>query len=479
MSRKVLQLFLVTVLSSLTCYGLALYGYAKFSWGLVLLSQMCLLFMLRAACKEWSAVAQLFALFSIPYALSGPAQILFGQGNIAGFPPMPDTSVIDMWLMDVSLAVIAFGLGFVGINLLSSSNRYCNIGRFPYWHGAVTFAALASLSELINMLRAGGLSLLFAGKAVYQAAVSDISFTIPSDILAQTSFALLGLSISNTGKLAAPLNGRWEARKRVLLFALVMSLLLGIHTVLGQRIELIAYLVCFMLGYTYHQPLQRLSIRWLFAGGAIYALLTALFAFRGLAPALASGQITFSNLRMDDLTGRYLRSLNPASNEFRAAFGNYYLLVTSGYEPQYGATPFKYLQSAIPAVVYPGQKPPSPTYEFRDRFFPERASRSRIAGTAFSSIMEARMNFGASGVFVLYAVIGALLAAVERFKRRTQSPYFALLYCYMGPLAATFHRSGTGIITSAVPIGGAVLAVLIFAQFYTASSMSMLSRKST
>ncbi len=477
MSSKVLQLFALTGLLSLTCYGTACYGHTTLSWGTALLAWMCLLFLLREAFQEWTGVAQLFALFSIPYALSGPAEILFGQGNIPGFPAMSDTNVVNMWLTDVSLAAIGFSVSVVGIGLLSPKSRYHDTGRFPYWQGAVAFAFVASLGELVNMLRAGGFSLLFAGKAVYQAAISDIRFTVPSAVLAQTSFALLGLSISHPDKTADSLSYRRQTRKMIWPFVLVVLPLLVIHIVLGQRLELMAYLICFMLGYTYQKPLQRLPIRWLLAGSILYALLVALFAFRWLLPAVSSGQITLRDLRPDNLTEIYLRSLNPASSEFGAAFANYYLLVTSGYEPEYGATLFRYLASTIPAFLYPGNKPSSPTYEFRDRFFPEQASRSRIAGTAFSSVMEGRMNFGASGVFALYAISGVLLAVVEGLKRHIRSPYFALFYCCMGPLAATFHRSGTGTITSLVPIGVAMTAVFIFVHFYAIAKTSMLSRK--
>lgn len=467
MSTRVIGYFLITCLLSLAGLGTALYGYAPLSWFLNLGGFLCLLYTLRLSLHEWSSTAHIFVLFSMLYSLSGPAEVMFGTGTLAGFGENQRYDALGLWLADVAIATLGFSLGILAVRLAqpqAGTARY--LRAFPYRTVATWCILAASLGELSNMIRAGGLSTLFAGKAVYQAATSDLILTVPSLLFAQTAFVFLGLYYGRARVNKTDQSEGKSPHKKpyVLVFTTLAAPLLSIHLILGQRLELGTYLLSFLLGYFYQSPLVRVPKKWVVMGFTLYVFFASLFAFRWVIPLLFTGQFTSLGLQHEALVPFFVEALNPASSEFGCAFGNYNLLVTSGYELQYGATYFKSLAGMIPAFLYPGQKPPSPVHEFRDQFFPHLALRSRIAGTAFSSIMEARMNFGAVGVFIVYSVFGAFFTLSEMFKHRTQSPYLAAFYCSLGYFAMIVHRSGIGPATHYVYIGALLLMIFLLKQ---------------
>ncbi|MGQ9881923.1 MAG: hypothetical protein ACUVSV_13835 [Armatimonadota bacterium] len=467
MSTRVIGYFLITCLLSLVGLGTASYGHAPLSWFLNLGGFLCLLYTLRLSLHKWSSIAHIFVLFSMLYSLSGPAEVIFGTGTLAGFGENQRYDALGLWLADVAIATLGFSLGILAVRLAqpqAGTARY--LRAFPYRTVATWCILVASLGELSNMIRAGGLSTLFAGKAVYQAATSDLILTVPSLLFGLMAFVFLGL---HYGRARVNETDQSEGKsphkkQRMLVFTMLAAPLLSIHLILGQRLELGTYLLSFLLGYFYQSPLVRVPPKWVVTGITLYVFFASLFAFRWVIPLLFTGQFTSLGFQYETLAPLFVKALNPASSEFGGTFGNYNLLVTSGYELQYGATYFKALAGMIPAFLYPGQKPPSPVYEFRDQFFPHLALRSRIAGTAFSSIMEARMNFGAVGVFIVYSVFGAFFTLAEMFKHRTRSPYLAAFYCSLGYFATIVHRSGSGSTTSYVYIGALLLMIFLLEQ---------------
>lgn len=463
MSTKAIGYFLITCLLSLAGLGAAFYGYAPLSWFLNLGGFLCLLYALRLSLHEWSSIAHVFVLFSMLYSLSGPAEVMFGTGVLAGFGENQRYDALYLWLADVATATLGFSLGILAVGLAQPIRAVCLLRAFPYRKVATLCILVASLGELSNMIRAGGLSTLFAGKAVYQAATSDLVLTVPSSLFAQTAFVFLGLYYGRVrvNKTDQSEGGSPHKKPYALVFTTLAAPLLSIHLILGQRLELGTYLISFLLGYFYQAPLTRIPRKWVVAGVVLYVFFASLFAFRWAIPLILTGQFTSLGIRHETLVPLLVKALNPASSEFGGAFGNYNLLVTSGYELQYGATYFKAFAGMIPRFLYPGEKPLSPTYEFRDRFFPQLALRSRIAGTAFSSIMEARMNFGTVGIFIVYSTFGMFLALAEVLKHRVRSPYLAAFYCSLGYWAMIVHRSGSGVVTSYVYIGGLLVAIFL------------------
>ncbi|MER3472565.1 MAG: hypothetical protein C4335_00730 [Armatimonadota bacterium] len=466
MSTRAIGYFLITCLLLLAGLGTASYGYAPLSWFLSLAGSLCLLYVLRLSLHQWSTIAHVFVLFSMLYSLSGPAAVMFGTGTLAGFDENQRFDALNLWLADVATATLGLSLGFLIVTLAQPMGTACRMRAFPYRKVATFCILAASLGELLNMMRAGGLSTLFAGKAVYQSATSDLTLTVPSSLFGQMAFVFLGLHYGRIRANRTEKNDGESPRKRpyALVFAVLAVPLLTIHLILGQRLELGTYLISFLLGYFYQAPLTRIPRKWVVTGIALYVFFASLFAFRWAIPLLFTGQFTSLGISYETLVPFFVQALNPASSEFGSTFGNYDLLMTSGYEPQHGATYFKVLAGMIPKFLYPGEKPPSPTYEFRDRFFPQLAYRSRIAGTAFSSIMEARMNFGAVGAFIVYFVFGTFFALAETLRRRTRSPYLAAFYCSLGYLAMIVHRSGSDIATSYVYIVGLLLIIFLFEQ---------------
>lgn len=425
--------FLVTNLLTLATLWANQYGLPALGWFTLLTAFVSLQVMLFYAWRSWVTVSALFGFFFLLYTLSGPYEVLFGSGEI---PPFSPPFYVQQWLTDASLAVMGICWGAVCVRL---SRRLIPAGselrpRLHLGTYATALMAAATLGEIINMIRAGGPGILLAGKAVYQAQTADIRFTLPSATVALVAFSFWGLYYAHTPRQT------WKASVGFMLFAVP---LLGIHLLLGQRLEIASYLLAFLLGFTYRKPLIRFPWRWALLGVGLYLVIAPLYGFRWVFPLIISGQ----HVEIEASTaGRLLfSSLNPAANEFGGTFGNYSTYLQTGeQELLYGKSYLTGLLGVVPSFLFPGEKPKAITYEFRDRFFPQQAQRSRIAGTAFSSLLEARMNFGTSGVFLVFSLWGTLLAFVEKLKQETQSVWYAVFYSTLAQLAMIFHRSGAG-----------------------------------
>jgi len=144
-------------------------------------------------------------------------------------------------------------------------------------------------------------------------------------------------------------------------------------------------------------------------------------------------------------TSNNLEAQKPAANEFGSPFGNFntHLLLRELNEPRYGETYLTGLTIPIPRFIW-ADKPQSITYEFRDTYFSDWAERGAIAGTAFSSLLEAYINFGKAGVAVVYFIVALAMGALERARLRSKSLAFAVFYLTLIPEAITFHRSSLG-----------------------------------
>jgi hypothetical protein len=145
-----------------------------------------------------------------------------------------------------------------------------------------------------------------------------------------------------------------------------------------------------------------------------YVILASLFAWRPLIPLLYSGDTTLFVEKAFEKE-RIVSALIPGNNEFGAAFGNFSEYYKFNKKPVYfGETYLRGMSTIIPSWLYPGTKPKSITYEFRDSFFPSEAQRGAIAGTGFSGLLESYMNFGLIGPFLIYSAIGYLLICLEK-----------------------------------------------------------------
>jgi hypothetical protein len=421
------------VLLALGTLGLSVYEQPRWSWFFALATMLALLVMLRHTWGSWNTLSHLFVVFLMLYTLSGPFEVLFGSGEIPPFQPPFATSA---WLTDVAMAGIGFTVGTLFVRLLWGRPSACKpfSQRFNLFGYAAAFLCAGTLSEMVNLMRAGGVSTLLAGKAVYQATTADLRLTLPSSIVAMIGFAFSGLYLSSS---------RGGRSRAIMLLMACASPLLIIHLLLGQRLELGSYALTFLLALTYPLSIPRFPAKAIAIALFVYLLIAPLYGFRWAFPMWFSGQPI--EIPPETVRRLFLTSLNPAVNEFGSAFGNYSLQQQAGYDDfLYGTSYFRELTIVIPSFLYPGEKPQSLTYEFRDRFFPVWATRSRIAGTAFSNILEARLNFGDYGPALVFFFYGILLALMERSRVQSGSVWFAVFYSTFTLWAMTVHRSTTG-----------------------------------
>ncbi|MGQ0649203.1 MAG: O-antigen polymerase [Gemmatimonadaceae bacterium] len=408
----------------------------------------------RAATGHWTSLAVLCCGFFAIYGLSGPLHAVMGErlADLFTWPYRTSTFLVQQGVATIGLAT---GL-IVGMHL-SSQRRGAPTSNTSASHAAVPLGialgcvAAASLMELTTFVRVGGLPAVALGKAVYQSRASALPMTLPSDEVAALGIALVTLWFS------AERGRRGAVQRRFALLAASGAALpvVGIALALGRRGPLFAWVLIGVLGATMHRPLRRLSRRLIALGVTLVLASGLLFASRAtIAFGIATGD--WQPFRKAITNGeRIVTSLNPAESEFGAAFGNFSEYAHRGdMRPRLGTTYVAGLATLVPGFLYPGEKPVQITYEFRDRFFPSEAARGDVAGTGFSSILEAYLNFGTGGVLMLYALVGALLVALERWRHRP--PYGPLAYLLLVPLTQSLHRSA-----SSVVLGGLLLAIYL------------------
>ena len=142
-------------------------------------------------------------------------------------------------------------------------------------------------------------------------------------------------------------------------------------------------------------------------------------------------------------------------------------------EFKFGETYLRGLVIWIPSFMCIGEKPQQITYEFRDSYFPSEAKRSSIAGTAFSSILEAYWNFGYLGVFVIYFIVAYLLQKLDLYWKN-YSEFSFLLYILISPFLISFHRSALGDIISNIILKALALLVFVYIPLkYTKTKQSL------
>jgi len=149
---------------------------------------------------------------------------------------------------------------------------------------------------------------------------------------------------------------------------------------------------------------------------------------------------------------RLLDALNPGSSEFGTTFGNFnefYNKYNVDFQLELGSSYLEGLVVPIPSFIYPGSKPKQITYVFRDEFFLSEASRGSIAGTGFSSLLEAYINFHYIGIFIVYAILAFYLQKIDKVYRY-KSLYMMLLYLSTISLTISFHRSAFGTVFSSI-----------------------------
>lgn len=302
-----------------------------------------------------------------------------------------------------------------------------------YLQLAVVAGFLSSVCEGINFIRAGGFSTIAKGKAFYQGAVNDLVLNIPYEGFFYISVALFGLYL----KSLRPTTYSWF--NAVLMYFISIVFILAINVMIGERGTLVVAIAIFFLSYTFDRRITRIKRGLFFFGLFLYVVFNILTLLREKDISYKGATHFVTNYGE-----RLMRLLNPANTEFGASALNYRIYIDKrpeDFEYFLGATYTEVFWAFVPTYVYPG-KPLSIIYIFRDTYFPERKSMGSTAGTGFSSLMEAHMNFGYFGPLITYFLSSLFLILFEA-KRTKAGLYPTLVYLLLFNIYLIYSRSAS------------------------------------
>lgn len=458
--KKCNKLVLIELLILIISFALCLFDLVMLPLILLIISSFILIKVVKDMTTSYINIPFLFTCFHILYGLSGVISIAWGGELSSTYGKKFD---ICPYLIAYSLCTIALILGMYLCNLKNQKydlNYYKTISdkKIRKYFLLVTICGflLATSCELINFFRAGGVEVLMAGKAVYQAAVDKLIFTIPTQLICQISLASLGVYIILCHK------EKVKISKRALIFIISISVPYFLLLLfLGRRGPILAYLLIILLSISQFKPLKKISFKVILILCISYMSLASLYAVRNYTDLIFTDftQFTEKVFEKRNIT----KAFNPGFNEFGCTFGNFNkLYVSNDYKFLYGKSYIQGLFHFVPSYLYPGDKPQMITYQFRDQYFSFKAEISSIASTAFSSILETYWNFGYFGA-LMYIVYGYILILLD--KKIKNKNYFTLLTCLaISPFVYSFHRSDFGHITMEIIL--LTLCVLVIYCFY-------------
>lgn len=402
-------------------------------------SSILLLFILKQITGDIFNMINFFAIFMILYGLSGPTQIVF-KGGINNI--FTGSYNLNSYFIGYNLAIIGFVLSIC--IFYKNSNKKIDIDidenkLILYIKVANLMAFAVGFMAIIDFVRVGGMSTLMYGKALYQQNLANLSITLPTSELCRISLAIITCSLAVGRKY----NFNLRYRKYIVQTFIGLSPYLATLFILGNRGPLVSIMFILLIGITYIHLYKNIKMKQVAVLLVAYLIMGLVYLNRAQLPyALATGDWdgVVSNLSNKE---KIVSSLMPGENEFGVGFGNfneYYIYDNKSLG--WGKSYIRDLCVIIPGFLYPGEKPKSITYEFRDEFFYHESSRSSIAGTAFSSMLEAYMNFGMVGIFFMYFLFGYLLTIIENVRKISGSYWFMIIYVYsFGAITMSFHRS--------------------------------------
>jgi hypothetical protein len=449
-------------LAASLCASLGALGASLALGGIAALALISLAFQLMGGFNNLLFV---FVGFHLLYGLSGPVNALYGESIASPFSLPYETGAF-LAAFAYSTAALALALLLAGpfFPAASSPRRFIDVDPALLGRMALIFAAFSTVLELSNLLRVGP-TVAFEGKAIYQSAVDALTVTAPSYEVSRIAFCLLGLAVAGTREAKAR-SPEYKGGRYGALFLLLLLPMLLLTVLLGRRGPMLDWIFIYFVASTWYQSRRRIGRAVAVGTVVIYLAMGMLFANRAVL-AYAFLINDFSTLGEHATQPEVIVSaLNPGGNEFGAAFGNFSEYVKYDVEgPQYGRT---YLEGAaliLPSFLYPGTKPQPVAYAFRDRFFPGIADEGAIASTAYSSLLEAYVNFRQAGVVMVYFVIGLVLMWIEARRRESSSLARAMIYLSLLPSAFVFHRAD---------FGASVVAPMFYSLVFIAGTMALL-----
>ena len=446
MNKKIRNVFISIFAALFICIVMSLFKLETLTLCLLITVSIGLLFLIKNIYNNYINLTMLFTGFHVLYGLVGPITYLW----IGGFPKIYGTNFnISAYLLAYTLATIGIVIALYVSKLkkVSTNNeiednydkKYISFFRFMAYLVSIGTTA----GELLNFIRVGGFETLYKGKAVYQAMVSDLFLTVPTSIIFELALALIGVSIILSNKDDKKLD-----KKFIILNSLILLPYLIIKIMLGQRGLLLSGIIIIFLIFSYIKPIRKITFKLVGIGLICYFFLSFLFIIRPGIKYLFSDFDMFVNIATKK--ERLVQVINPGSNEFSCVLGNFNTLyVSDDYQFMYGKSYFQGMFNFVPSYLYPGEKPQMITYQFRDKYFPEESKRSRIAGTGFSSIMEAYWNFGYIGIAIIYSLITFALMYLEN-KAKNKNVWWLIFYFAVSPLVISFHRSEYGDINTKI-----------------------------
>lgn len=434
---------------------------------LTICTSILMIFWAKTTNGDYTNITVFFTAFSMLYGVSGPINAEWAKGL---YPLFSRPYQTNQYLISFNLANIGLIIGIVAFNLIFNSSSHQNSRstevtstfekyKIKLYKISILLAFVASISEVINLIRIGGISVLFSGKAVYQSLSSELTLTLPSSDFMIVAFSFFGLFLGVSYENRKSLKG---VKSNILKFSIVSFPFILLYTILGQRGILLTLFIGILIGITYYNPIKKIKPRLVVISLVFYVFLSFLFANRSNMYLIMEdfGYLIETAFEKE----RIVEALNPGGNEFGAAFGNYsefYLKHGNKFDAMLGETYIKGLVMPIPSFFYPGEKPQQITYQFRDEFFASEANRGRIAGTAFSSVIEAYMNFKHLGVLMVYFFIGMILQFFDK-KYKYKNLITSLTYISLISTTVIFHRSAFGDVFSIFVLR---IVIIFFALF--------------
>lgn len=435
MKNKNIVTMIINIIINLMVIGLSANYKLEVSLILTIISNLILLYNTISIFKDFKHILFVFITFFMLYGISGPVNVFWGTGLPKVFK---NYNNILPFMIILSIANIAINIGILTSNRIITKERNHKkiIIRKKYLNYGILLLSLASIMEIINLYRIGGPSILFSGKAIYQAKISNLYLALPSNIIGIIGTSIFALSLKSIDD---------EKIKKVIFLAILLHLpYIIILMILGKRGVILSELIIFLIAYTFENPIRRINRKQIKYLIVIYIFLSFLYINRGISFLIKENPKLYFEKLLE--TERIISGLNPGSNEFGAAYGNFsefYEKYEYDFTPELGKTYFNGLVLPIPRFIYPGTKPQQLVYKFRDEFFYAESYRSSIASTGYSSLLEAYLNFKYIGIFIVYYSVTKLLIYIDNVWRHTNI-FTMIVYSSSFPLVRTFHRSDFG-----------------------------------
>ncbi len=432
----------------------ALLGMAEAYWTSIVFSVIAFIFFsIRIIDREsqFVSVSMLFWLFAFLYGISGPLTLLMG-GEISFVDSGTLWNNLKYYLLAYSIACIAYiggeeltissSLKTIEPTFLKTIDSDVELSRIKKC--VVISAVLCTTFEMINILRIGGFGMLFVGKGTYQSLIGDLKLTLPADSMYSVCGIFIGILMG-----CQKSNSEQKSRLFMLLIAILLAPFIVIRIILGMRLDLISIVLNGTLGYSIFSPVKKISFKIIISVVIIYLFMVVIYANRGIISLLNSDPELFQK-RFFDLQ-RYIDNFNLGGGEFGAPFANFcifYEKYKTNFDFLWGKTYIIGLAVFIPSFLYLGEKPQQITYLFRDEFFSSWASRSRIAGTGFSSLLEAYWNWGWIGIIFVYFIVGLLLKRFDNNRNKEKNIWATIAYIAIAQGCMTFSRQALGDLVS-------------------------------